>query len=52
MPSSQAAQSEKYVEFANYCLQFASTTKDEGSRKILREMAAEWLHLAERALEN
>lgn len=50
MPSSQVAQCDKYVEFANRCLQLASTTRDEESRRILREMAAEWLDLAERAL--
>jgi hypothetical protein len=46
----QAALSDRYVDFANHCLQLAATTNDERSRQILREMAAQWLELAEVAL--
>jgi hypothetical protein len=46
----RAALTDRYVDFANHCLQLAATTADEQSRQLLREMAAEWLDLAERAL--
>ena len=46
----QAALSDRYVDFANHCLQLAATTTDERSRQILREMATKWLELAEVAL--
>jgi hypothetical protein len=42
--------SERYVDFANHCLQLAATTSDGQSRLILREMAAQWLKLAETEL--
>jgi hypothetical protein len=38
---------EQYVAFATHCLQMAKATTDRESRAILREMAAEWLKLAE-----
>jgi hypothetical protein len=38
---------EQYVTFATYCLQLAKVATDRESRTILREMAAEWLKLAE-----
>jgi hypothetical protein len=38
---------EQYVDFATHCLQLAKVTTDRESRAILREMAAEWLKLAE-----
>jgi hypothetical protein len=40
-------QRERYVGFATYCLQLAKVTTDEYNRAILREMAEEWLKLAE-----
>lgn len=46
----QAALSDRYVDFANHCLQLAATTTYERSRRILREMATKWLELAEMAL--
>jgi hypothetical protein len=46
----QAAISDRYVDFANYCLQLAAATTDERSRRMLREMATKWLELAEVAL--
>jgi hypothetical protein len=38
---------EQYVAFATHCLQLAKVATDGNSREILREMAAEWLKLAE-----
>jgi hypothetical protein len=38
---------EQYVDFATHCLQLAKAGSDRESRAILREMAAEWLKLAE-----
>jgi hypothetical protein len=38
---------ERYVGYANHCLQLAKAATDQESRTILREMAAEWLKLAE-----
>jgi hypothetical protein len=40
---------EQYVGFATHCLQLAKVATDSESRAILREMAAEWLMLAEAA---
>ena len=38
---------ERYVGYAAHCLQLAKVTTDQESRAILKEMAAEWLKLAE-----
>jgi hypothetical protein len=38
---------EQYVAFATHCLQLAKVATDQESRTILREMAKEWLKLAE-----
>ena len=38
---------EQYVAFATHCLQLAKLAADQQSRTILREMATEWLKLAE-----
>ena len=38
---------EQYVTYATHCLQLAKVAADKASRVILREMAAEWLNLAE-----
>jgi hypothetical protein len=40
---------EQYVAFATHCLQMAKVATDLESRAILREMAEEWLKLAEGA---
>jgi hypothetical protein len=42
---------EQYVAFATQCLQLAKVAGDNQSRTVLREMAAEWLKLAEAAGE-
>jgi hypothetical protein len=43
---------ERYVAFATHCLQLAKVPAVRESRAILREMAAEWLKLAEAAGES
>ena len=43
---------ERYVGYATHCLQLAKATADRESRVILREMATEWLKLAEAAGES
>jgi hypothetical protein len=40
-------QSARYVGFATYCLQLAKVASDDHSVAMLREMAREWLKLAE-----
>lgn len=42
---------ERYVDYANCCLQLAKVTLDKKSRLFLREMASEWLKLAEQSVE-
>ena len=36
-----------YVRYAEHCLNMTAATSDQGSRSIQREMAAEWLRLAD-----
>ena len=48
----RAGMSDRYVDFANHCLRLAASTTDMQSRQILREMAAQWLELAEKALSD
>jgi hypothetical protein len=43
---------EQYVTYATHCLQLAKVAADNQSRALLREMAAEWLKLAEIAGES
>jgi len=38
---------ERYVDYANHCLQLAKTVVDDQSRILLREMASGWLKLAD-----
>ena len=40
-------QRERYVDYANCCLQLAKAATDDKIRALLREMASEWLKLAE-----
>jgi hypothetical protein len=37
----------EYSRYAEHCLNIAAGTADQESRSIQREMAAEWLRLAE-----
>ncbi|WP_338691658.1 hypothetical protein V5279_35565 [Bradyrhizobium sp. 26S5] len=40
---------EKYVDYAEHCVKLARQTNDRESRANLREMAAEWLRLVDKA---
>jgi hypothetical protein len=40
----------EYVGYAEHCLQMVTVAKDQDSRSIQREMAAEWIRLAETIL--
>jgi hypothetical protein len=40
---------ERYVGYATKCLQLAKVIFDNESRLLLKEMASEWLKLAEEA---
>jgi len=39
---------EEYVRYAEHCLAMAKLAPDQVSRSIQREMAAEWLRLADK----
>ena len=38
-----------YARYAEHCLKQVASSPDQNSRSLLREMAAEWLNLADRA---
>ena len=40
---------EEYVSYAEHCVKLAKQTNNQESRRILREMAAEWLRLVDTA---
>jgi hypothetical protein len=40
-----------YARYAAHCLDMVRTTKDQEARSINREMAAEWLKLADAILD-
>jgi hypothetical protein len=40
----------EYARYAAHCLNMVAGTKDQAARALNREMAAEWLKLAEMAL--
>ena len=40
----------EYARFAAHCLEMVTITRDRESRSIQREMAAEWLQLADAVL--
>jgi len=42
---------ERYVGYSAFCLQLAKVVLDNKSRAMLREMASEWLKLAEQSYE-
>jgi hypothetical protein len=42
---------ERYVGYATHCLKLAKEATDQESRAILREMATEWLGLAEKLVD-
>jgi hypothetical protein len=40
----------EYVHYAEHCLNMVASTSDQDARAINREMAAEWLNLADAVL--
>ena len=40
----------EYARYAEHCLQMVTVAKDQDARAIQREMAAEWLKLADSVL--
>jgi hypothetical protein len=40
----------EYARYAAHCLNMVASTKDQKSRSINREMAAEWMKLADAVL--
>ena len=40
----------EYVRYAEHCLNMTNTTRDQDARAIQRDMAAEWLKLADAIL--
>jgi hypothetical protein len=40
----------EYAGYAAHCLNMVAATKDQAARALNREMAAEWLKLADMAL--
>lgn len=40
----------EYARYAAHCLDMVTVTKDPASRSVHREMAAEWLKLADAVL--
>jgi hypothetical protein len=42
---------ERYVGYSAYCLELAKVAFDDQSRTMLREMASEWLKLAEQSYD-
>jgi hypothetical protein len=40
----------EYVRYAEHCLNMVTAAKDQDDRAIQREMAAEWLKLADAVL--
>jgi hypothetical protein len=47
MENSTADKHKEYVDYAKHCLQLAKTETEQASCIIQREMAAEWLKLAD-----
>jgi hypothetical protein len=43
---------QNYVRYAEHCLKMIGTTQDQESHSINRDMAAEWLELADDDLRN
>ena len=50
MAAAKKTQHRDYVRYAEHCLEMVTVAKDQESRSIQREMAAEWLRLAEDVL--
>ena len=51
MAISKSNKHKAYARYAAHCLNMVAATKDQKARALNREMAAEWLKLADTALE-
>ena len=47
MPVSKRLRHDDYVRYANHCLEMVRIAETQEDRSLLREMAAEWLRLAD-----
>jgi hypothetical protein len=47
MAVSKNDQRKEYERYATYCLELVTATRDQDARSIQRQMAAEWLKLAD-----
>jgi hypothetical protein len=47
MAISKKDKHKEYTRFAAHCLEMVTVARDQASRSIQREMAAEWLKLAD-----
>jgi hypothetical protein len=47
MPKPKNDQHKEYSRYAAHCLDMTTSLKDQTSRNLAREMAAEWIKLAE-----
>jgi hypothetical protein len=47
MVAAKNARHKDYVRYAEHCLKMVTAAKDQDARSIEREMAAEWLSLAD-----
>jgi hypothetical protein len=50
MPVLKNTKHKEYARYAAHCLDMVVAAKDQDSRSVQREMAAEWLKLADTAL--
>jgi hypothetical protein len=50
MAISKSNKHKEYARYAGHCLNMVAATKDQEARALNREMAAEWLRLADMAL--
>jgi hypothetical protein len=51
MPVIKNSKHKEYAQYAMHCLNMVVRTKDQDARALIREMAAEWLKLADTALD-
>ena len=52
MASPKKEKHREYSRYAAHCLHMVTAAKDQGERAIQREMAAEWLKLADVVLHS
>ena len=50
MAVTRNARHKEYVRYAQHCLEIVTTAKTQEARSVQREMAAEWLRLADETL--